>query len=189
MKRVKMYITSFLLFFVMLLNNEAKVQAEEMETYFPAENAFSSVQNVMHISAENVGDTMILGEDENGTLSVTLVSYESSSNARSSEQEDVAVFLFQYTNILGIKSDAYKVTTTCYWTKDGTNSKINSFHGVYEIIKSGFSCEWIDSSYTIGNCWLDLKASYGSGYMRTRFHAFLFAVEEPILTLDCYNFT
>ena len=189
MKRVNMCIASFLLIFVMFLSNEAKVQAEEPETYFPVKNASASVQSIMHISADNVGNTMILGEDENGTLSITLVSYDSSSNARASEQKDVAVFIFQHTNILGIKSDAYKVTLTCDWTKDGTNSKINVLHGVYEIIKSGYSCEWTDSFYTEGHCWLDLRATYGSGYMDTRFTALLFPVEEPILSLDCLNFT
>ncbi len=94
-----------------------------------------------------------------------------------------------YTNTFGIKSDAYKVTMTCNWTKDGTNSKINVLHGEYEVIKSGFSCEWTDSSYGEACCWLDLRASYGGGHMDTRFTAMLLQLEEPIFDMGYLNFT
>ena len=192
MKRTKKRFVSFLCFFVLLFGNVTGVYAKEQTDNVVCKEqteAESYTQSRIQVCAQNVGETIILKEDENGTFSVTLISYDTNSNARSSVQENVATFIFQYTNILGIKSDAYKVIMTCNWNKDGVNSKINSLHGTYEIIKSGFSCEWVDSSYTEYFCWLELKATYGSSQMNTTFSATLSPVDEPVLIMDNINFS
>lgn len=186
MKKIRTCILSLALVFATLVGDAINVTAKEQAQTASQFNMDScrTVQSTLYVTSQNVGETVILYSDENGTLSVTLDSYCAGSKSRSSNtQEDVAVYTFTHTNILGITYNAYKVTMTCNWENNGFDSKINKLSGIYEIINSSFSCEWTDSSYTEYFCYLDLKATKGSTYANMRFTAMLLATDEPSLSM------
>lgn len=186
MKKMQTCILSLALIVATMAGNVINVMAKE-QTQTAAQHttdSYQPVKSMLYVTPQNVGETVILHSDENGTLSVTLDSYCSGSKSRSSNtQEDVAVYTFTHTNILGVTSDAYRVTMTCNWENNGSDSKINKLSGVYEIINSSFSCEWTNSSYTEYFCYLDLRATKGSTYADIRFTALLLATDEPSLSM------
>lgn len=127
---------------------------------------------------KNIGETNIIYQDEDGTFSVTLI--EASENlTRGTDKVNNATYEFTYKNILGITKTAYKVYLTCKWTQDGTDSKLNSLEGRYEVVSDSYSCEWVDSSYGVYRCTLDLAVKKNSVLAGTyQFMASIFPVEE-----------
>ena len=133
---------------------------------------------------KNIGETITIYQDEEGTFSVTLI--EASENlTRGTDKVNNATYEFTYKNILGVTKTAYKVYLTCKWTQDGTDSKINSLEGRYEIVSDSYSCEWVDSNYGKYLCTLDLAVSKNSVLAGTyQFMASMLPVSEAPEKID-----
>lgn len=125
---------------------------------------------------QNVGESIKIGEDENGVLWVTLID-ESQSMARSSTITSYKNYLFQYEDIWGNKKDAFKVNLECDWVKAGLESYIIILRGSAQALGTGYSCEWSDSSYTECNCWLELDVTKSGVTHIYRFIASVFPME------------
>lgn len=133
-----------------------------------------------------VGETMILSQNGTETIYVEVID-ENNMMTRSSSMTQSKVFKF-YKTLLGIKKDLFQVTLTCYWTKDGQNSKITNLKGSYETLSSGVSCSW-NGNYTKANDFLhtlglDFTYNYGlsSGFV---FFSGSMNLDMESITLDC----
>lgn len=105
-----------------------------------------------------VGDTKVIYQDENYTLYVELLDCQENNVTRASAEQKKHTYGFTEEDIWGNKETVFEVTITCYWTKDGENSKIDKLHGDYTNYKtSKYELTWTDSTYTETACALYLK--------------------------------
>lgn len=119
---------------------------------------------------QSIGESIKIGEDENGELWVTLTD-KTQNITRSSTLTDVHTYLFTYTDFFGKEKDGFKVRLECDWVKAGEDSRIIELRGSYEVIASVFSCEWSDSSYSQCVCWLELDVTKSGETNTLRFIA------------------
>lgn len=119
---------------------------------------------------QNIGESIKIGEDENGELWVTLTD-KTQNITRSNTLTDAHTYLFTYTDFWGKEKDGFKVRLECDWVKAGEDSHIIELRGSYEVIASVFSCEWSDSSYSQCVCWLELDVTKSGETYTLRFIA------------------
>lgn len=103
---------------------------------------------------QNVGDTCILMEDEEGVLFIELTGeYETVSNiSRAGTTVDTTKsYNVYYKNWLGSKKVAVEITAAATWIDNGANSYIKNLHGEYSIKNDDYSCAWDDAYKTAGN--------------------------------------
>lgn len=178
----KVNVVSILACIALLVGSSITAMAEEQSDAIICNEQLLQQNEQMEMCAlpENVGDTVIIGEDANGMLSVTLVDY-SESNTRSTSKTSKATYKFTYETFLGIKKDAFEVNLACDWIQDGLNSKIVELRGSAQELGGGYSCEWTDSGND-STCiyWLELTVAKSGTY---RFIATLFPdVDNPTLS-------
>lgn len=103
--------------------------------------------NTQSFNLQNVGDTHILMEDEDGVLFIELTNeYETRSNiSRAGTTVDTTKeYNVTYKNWLGIEKVAVKITATATWIDNGAKSYIQNLHGEYSIQNDDYSCAWDD---------------------------------------------
>lgn len=105
-------------------------------------------QNVQSLNLQNVGDTHILMEDEDGFLIIELIDeYVTRSNI---SRAGITVGTSKVYNIyhkdwLGREDVAVKITASVTWVNNGADSYIKNLHGECDIKNDDFSCEWDDN--------------------------------------------
>jgi hypothetical protein len=119
---------------------------------------------------QNVGESIKIGEDENGGLWVTLID-KTQNITRSNTLTDVHTYMFTYTDFWGNEKDGFEVRLECDWVKAGEDSHIIELRGSYNVIASVFSCKWSDSSYSQCVCWLELDVTKSGETNTLRFIA------------------
>lgn len=139
-----------------------------------------------------VGDTRVIYQDDESTLSVTLTESREETNARSSSRTSYKTYNFTDTNVLGSTADAFKVSLTCSWISNGASSKITNLHGEYTNNNtSKYQLSWNDSSSSDITHTLWLKASkYNTNTAYIAFSAWCHCVgsdaNSPYVSFDCY---
>lgn len=102
-------------------------------------------RNAQSFNLQNVGDTYILMENEDGVLRIELLDkYETISNvsqAGTTETETSRYGVF-YENWLGVSKLVVEITATATWINNGANSYIQNLNGKYTVYDNSFSCEW-----------------------------------------------
>lgn len=173
MKRLKNIIT--ILCVALMLVESLSVNAEEQVKAVSNNENDTGLYNFAELTEvqelpQNVGESIKIGEDENGKLWVTLID-ESQSMTRSNSLTDTCTYIFQYENILGVKKDAFEVRLECDWVKAGENSYIIELRGTVYELASAFTCKWSDSSYSQCVCWLELDVTKSGTTTTYRFIA------------------
>lgn len=103
--------------------------------------------NVQSFNLQNVGDTHILMEDEDGVLFIELTDeYETRSNiSRAGTTVDTTKsYNVTYKNWLGIDKVAVKITATATWIDNGAKSYIKNLHGECSVKDDNYSYAWDD---------------------------------------------
>jgi len=100
-----------------------------------------------------VGEIKEVGKVGNDTLYVELANEQNSSLVSSLASSGITsssqTFVFSYYNFFGIKTNAFQVSLTCNWYKNGSNSYINYLTGTYTVLDSSFSCAWDTASGSV----------------------------------------
>ncbi|MDE6956540.1 MAG: hypothetical protein K2O96_00340 [Lachnospiraceae bacterium] len=95
-----------------------------------------------------IGESKIVSQDENGTMTVTLVEANDSDNNLSRDATTSSrTFVYNYTS-LGVTREAFRVALVCSWNRNGKNSYITNLKGTYTVKDSSFSCSWDKDSYS-----------------------------------------
>lgn len=102
-------------------------------------------RNIQSFNLQNVGDTQILTEDEEGVLFIELTDeHETVSNvARAGITREVERnYTIYHKNWLGNQEAVVEVTAKVTWIDNGANSYIQNLHGEYNVKNDDFSCVW-----------------------------------------------
>ncbi len=95
-----------------------------------------------------IGESKIVSQDENGTMTVTLVeANDSDNNLSRAATTSSRTFVYNYTS-LGVTKEAFRVALECNWNRNGKNSTITNLKGTYTVKASTFSCSWDKDSYS-----------------------------------------
>lgn len=141
------------------------------------------------ISADEMkeGDVKILDQIDGEKFFVEVTDVESpgagmvpySGNISTSSRE----FVFYKHNILGIRKDIFKVTSTCTWVK---GSRIINLHCEYEKLASGVTCSWNDRYKQATDVFqtLALDVTYSSKSLFVIFDAVL-GIDKNTVKLGC----
>ena len=106
--------------------------------------------NVQSFNLQNVGDTYILKEDENGILLIELTDeneIRSNISRAGTTVYTTKSYNVTYSNWLGVDKVAVKITAKATWIDNGSKSYIQSLYGKYSVLNDDFSCAW-DDKYT-----------------------------------------
>lgn len=102
-------------------------------------------QNMEGFNLQNVGDTHILEEDENGILYIELIekSETVSGISRAGTKKDASkTYNVYYKNLFGQTKVAVEITSTATWVDNGAKSYIENLHGEYVVKNDDYSCAW-----------------------------------------------
>lgn len=142
---------------VMLLALMAPAFAADFTSTETADSSTASTETQLQITSyntqsfnlQNVGDTHILMEDEDGVLFIELIDeYETRSNiSRAGTTVDTTKkYNVTYKNWLGFEKVAVKIIATATWIDNGAKSYIQNLHGEYSVENNDYSCAW-DNEY------------------------------------------
>ena len=109
-------------------------------------------ENVMSGQVETlptqIGETKTVFEDENGTMTVTLVEATSNDNDLARGFADKShTYVYNYKNIFGVTKEAFRVSLYCLWNSNGVNSYISNFVASCSISDNSFSYSWDSNEY------------------------------------------
>lgn len=97
------------------------------------------------IEAGEVGGTKLYEKLVSASTNAVSIS-SSAASASSGNTSTSSTFIFQYYNWLGQLTNAFQVSLTCSWYKNGSSSYIENLSGTYTVLDSSFSCAW-DTAY------------------------------------------
>lgn len=128
--------------------------------------------NTQSFNLQNVGDTHILMEDEDGVLFIELTDeYETRSNiSRAGTTVNTTKnYNVTYKNWLGIEKVAVQITATATWIDNGSESYIQNLHGEYSVKNNDYSCAWDDNLKAANDYYHALALAVYNGIYETLF--------------------
>ena len=157
-------------------------------------NPQAVLHNVQPFGLQNVGDTCILMEDEDGIVYIELVDKrETVSNDVSRGVNRVTTatdYDFKYKNWLGQEKVGVTISAYAEWIEDGYNSKITNLHGDYVVKNSSCSCVWDEERKYASDYWhsLALDIYHETSLYGIALDASLVASDDPkvLVTISQY---
>lgn len=111
-----------------------------------------------------VGESRIIGEDEDGVISITCVDSKTVSSRGSTKTSYQSYKITK--NILEQEMQLVRVSLECTWYADGINGYISNLRGTYRDVNEAWICWWDDYKVALPYnhaLWLNI-ASLGSSY-------------------------
>ncbi len=171
----------------MVFASSISSSAAELENAETAQIKTEHYEKVMSGQVETlpteIGETKTVYQDENGTMTVTLVETDDSNyELGRAAQETKHTFVYNYTSF-GVTREAFRVILNCQWYNNGVNSYILNLVGTCIIKDSSFSYYWDSDFYrTDAYCARYLNILHGGSSTFYIFSASLVPSSQPYIT-------